>query len=67
LKLTLSAAMRARDVSRPAPEHIAEAEAAEAGAAGVETQQARPTDGPPATDGSPPKRNTRNVRRFKLR
>jgi hypothetical protein len=29
MKLTLNAAMRARDVSRPHPEHIAEAEAAE--------------------------------------
>jgi hypothetical protein len=33
MKLTLSAAMRARDVSRPRPEHLAEAEAAAAIAA----------------------------------
>ncbi len=33
MKLTPSAAMRARDVSRPRPEHLAEAEAAEAGIA----------------------------------
>ena len=31
MKLTPSAAMRARDVSRPRAEHLAEAEAAEAG------------------------------------
>jgi len=30
MKLTPNAAMRARDVSRPHPEHLAEAEAAEA-------------------------------------
>ena len=30
MKLTPNAAMRARDVSRPRPEHLAEAEAAEA-------------------------------------
>jgi hypothetical protein len=30
MKLTPNAAMRARDVSRPRPEHVAEAEAAEA-------------------------------------
>jgi len=34
MKLTPNAAMRARDVSRPRPEHLAEAEAAEASAAG---------------------------------
>jgi hypothetical protein len=33
MKLTPNAAMRARDVSRPRPEHLAEAEAAEASAA----------------------------------
>jgi hypothetical protein len=33
MKLTLSAAMRARDVSRPRAEHLAEAEAAEASSA----------------------------------
>ncbi len=33
MKLTPSAAMRARDVSRPRAEHLAEAEAAEASAA----------------------------------
>lgn len=34
MKLTPNAAMRARDVSRPRPEHLADAEAAEARAAG---------------------------------
>jgi len=34
MKLTPNAAMRARDVSRPRPEHLAEAEAAEASVAG---------------------------------
>jgi hypothetical protein len=33
MKLTPNAAMRARDVSRPRPEHLAEAEAAEASVA----------------------------------
>jgi hypothetical protein len=33
MKVTTSAAMRARDVSRPRPEHLAEAELAEASAA----------------------------------
>ncbi|HWN60079.1 MAG TPA: hypothetical protein VNO25_05365 [Streptosporangiaceae bacterium] len=32
MKVTISAAMRARDVSRPHAEHLADAEAAEAGA-----------------------------------
>ena len=34
MKLTPNAAMRARDVSRPHPEHLAEAEAAEVSTAG---------------------------------
>ena len=34
MKLTPNAAMRARDVSRPHPEHLAEAEAAEASTPG---------------------------------
>ncbi len=34
MKLTPNAAMRARDVSRPRPEHLADAEAAEARAPG---------------------------------
>jgi hypothetical protein len=34
MKLTFTAAMRARDVSRPRAEHLAAAEAAEPGAAG---------------------------------
>ena len=41
MKVTASAAMRARDVSRPHAEHLAHAEAAEAGAA-----SSRPGDGP---------------------
>jgi hypothetical protein len=32
MKVTISAAMRARDVSRPRPEHLDDAEAAEASA-----------------------------------
>ena len=35
MKLTPNAAMRARDVSRPRAEHLAEAEAAEASIAGI--------------------------------
>jgi hypothetical protein len=61
MKLTPNAAMRARDVSRPRPEHLAEAEAAEASAApgsrartGEAVNQARgegkmKTPPPPAT------------------
>jgi hypothetical protein len=63
MKLTPNAAMRARDVSRPRPEHLAEAEAAEASIAtgsrartGDATTQARREDAaktprPPAAAG----------------
>ena len=47
MKLTPNAAMRARDVSRPRPEHLADAEAAEARVPGsIETRRAE-------TGGSP--------------
>ena len=53
MKLTPNATMRARDVSRPRPEHLAEAEAAEASAApgsrartGEAVSQARGEDKP---------------------
>ena len=42
MKLTFTAAMRARDVSRPRAEHLAAAEAAEARAAGQAGPAARP-------------------------
>ena len=49
MKLTPNAAMRARDVSRPRAEHLAEAEAAEVrGSAGRES----PGRGRPAPDGA---------------
>ena len=49
MKLTPNAAMRARDVSRPRAEHLAEAEAAEVrGSAGPES----PGRGRPAPDGA---------------
>jgi hypothetical protein len=63
MKLTPSAAMRARDVSRPRDEHLAEAEAAEAsvaagarartGAAGNQArgEDAKKTPRPPAAAG----------------
>ena len=44
MKVTTSAAMRARDVSRPHAEHLASAEVAEARAAG--SRPAAPVDGP---------------------
>jgi hypothetical protein len=49
MKVTASAAMRARDVSRPHAEHLARAEAVEASAAG-----SRPGDGPAGADGPVP-------------
>lgn len=70
MKLTLSAAMRARDVSRPRPEQVAAAEVAEASVpdadetgaqtAGNESGQGRPADDPPR------QHQSRNVRRFRL-
>ena len=48
MKVTTSAAMRARDVSRPHAEHLASAEVAEARAAGG--RPATPVDGPVAGD-----------------
>jgi hypothetical protein len=48
MKVTISAAMRARDVSRPHAEHLASAEMAEARAAG--SRPAAPADGPAAGD-----------------
>jgi hypothetical protein len=47
MKITLSAAMRARDVSRPRPEQLAEAAAKEEPRAGDEARTAR-RDPPPA-------------------
>jgi hypothetical protein len=45
MKLTPNAAMRARDVSRPRPEHLAEAEAAEASvAAGSRARTGEPVN-----------------------
>jgi hypothetical protein len=46
MKVTISAAMRARDVSRPGPEHLAVAEAAEASAPkGTWANEARESSG----------------------
>jgi hypothetical protein len=52
MKVTTNAAMRARDVSRPHAEHLAWAEAAQAGAASRPAAPAvpSPADAPPATD-----------------
>jgi len=54
MKLTPNAAMRARDVSRPRAEHLAEAEAAEVrGSAGRESpKRESPGRGRPAPDGA---------------
>ncbi len=54
MKLTPNAAMRARDVSRPRAEHLAEAEAAEVrGSAGRESpRRESPGRGRPAPDGA---------------
>ena len=62
MKLTFNAAMRARDVSRPRAEHLAEAEAAEAryadrpqartGDTGKETRGGEKTRTPRATAGA---------------
>jgi hypothetical protein len=41
VKLTLSAAMRARDVSRPRPEDLADADAMDAEAAEAKAEEAR--------------------------
>src|SRR6516164_5322552 len=53
MKLTPNAAMRARDVSRPHPEHLAEAEAAEArvpaGPAPLGEASAAPASAAPAS------------------
>jgi hypothetical protein len=45
MKLTPNAAMRARDVSRPRAEHLAEAEAAEVRGAGVRGSAGRESPG----------------------
>jgi len=72
MKITLSAAMRARDVSRPSPEQLAEAAAREepralASAAGEEARAARRDAaglaGPaPAASGEAPPRARRRRR-----
>jgi hypothetical protein len=46
MKLTPNAAMRARDVSRPRPEHLAEAEAAEASMAAGSRSRTRDAAAP---------------------
>jgi hypothetical protein len=58
MKITLSAAMRARDVSRPRPEQLAEAAEREAPAV------AKGSTAPPAGD-APQPRTRRRRRRFR--
>ncbi|MGD0245919.1 MAG: hypothetical protein ABSB59_37120 [Streptosporangiaceae bacterium] len=62
MKLTPTAAMRARDVSRPRAEHLAEAEAAEA--AGDELRKPAAAETPsglrPSGDGRRPARHRRS-------
>jgi len=52
MKLTFTVAMRARDVSRPRAEHLAAAEAAEAGAAGGSRARAASGDAVPKAPGT---------------
>ena len=52
MKVTLSAAMRARDVSRPRDEQLAEAEAAEASLPGSTPTNASPAGVARGTDAS---------------
>lgn len=71
MKITLSAAMRARDVSRPRPEQLADAAAREEprGAAGEEARGAQRAaaasspDAAPAAPGLPQSRSRRRRRR----
>ena len=51
MKLTPNAAMRARDVSRPHPEHLAEAEAAEASTPGGSRARSGAPDAAAETSG----------------
>jgi len=63
MKITLSAAMRARDVSRPRPEQLADAARAEPRAApGEEARTPRGDTAPPAQD-APQSRSRRRRRR----
>ena len=58
MKLTFNAAMRARDVSRPRPEHLAEAEAAEAGSPGSRRAGAASAGGPRSNEATDAARGT---------
>jgi len=59
MKVTLSAAMRARDVSRPRPEQLAEA------AAGEQPPTAEPVPAAAAAEDSPQPRTRRRRRRLR--
>jgi hypothetical protein len=58
MKITLSAAMRARDVSRPRPEQLADA-------GDPEEPAPRPSAGSPAAEGTPQPRARRRRRRIR--
>jgi hypothetical protein len=64
MKITLSAAMRARDVSRPRPEQVADAaDRAEPRAAADEDARATRPDPAPAAQDTPQPRSRRRRRR----
>lgn len=52
MKITLSGAMRARDVSRPRPEHLTAASAREATAARADAVSPRATPAPAGREGA---------------
>ena len=58
MKITLSAAMRARDVSRPRPEQLADA-------GDPEEPVTKASGGSPATEGTPQPRARRRRRRIR--
>jgi hypothetical protein len=63
MKITLSAAMRARDVSRPRPEQLAEAARSEQRAAPNEEARAPRPDPAPLAQEAPQSRSRRRRRR----
>lgn len=67
MKLSLSAAMRARDISRPHDEHLVAAEGTEPAPSdangGRASQQEPGESAAAAADGQPPSRTSRNRKR----
>jgi len=67
MKITLSAAMRARDVSRPSPEQLAEAAAREEPRAAGEEARAARRDAAPAAPSGEAQPRARRRRRPRVR